>query len=224
MYLLLILINLGFISSYLFTSLMNTHILNIQKIGGYKELETTNNFVTNTYYSSDIFRKIRLTKLQTNTKQLFSSIFIPNLNYSAPILTVDTIKYSPELSVILINIYTSNDIHIKNLLEIKYEYLEYYYKPKTNLNNYKKIMNRSSLYSLYNDNKINKYCEIFDVYFTAYLKMFEYDPNKSSENNNFQMNFNINKKEIDVEQYKECIIDIYLENLTNQHHSANDFI
>jgi len=221
MYLLVIFINLGFISSYFFTPLVNTHILNIQKIDGYKELETTSNyFLTNTYYSSDIFRKIRLTKIETSTKQLFSSIFIPHINYSAPILTVDTIKYSSELSIILINIYTNNNTHIKSLSEIKYEYLEHYYKPKINLNNYKKIINRSSLFSLYDDNQINKYCEIFDVYFTAYLKMFEFDPNKLIENKNFQMNFNINKRELDILQYKQCMVDKYLD---KEHNLANDF-
>jgi len=219
--LLLILINLGFISSYLFTPLMDKHILNIKKMNGYKELETTSNdFVTNTYYSSDIFRKIRLTKLQTNSKQLFSSIFIPHTNYTAPILTVDTINYSPTFSIILINVYTNNSTHISDLLEIKYEFLEYCYKLKTNIHNYQKIINKSSLYSIYNDNQINKYCEIFQVYLTSYLQMFEYDPENSSENENFQLIFGSNKRKIDIEQYKECMIESTL----NKHHSADDFI
>jgi len=212
--LVLVLINFGIIYSYLFTPLINKHISLIKKIDGIKELPNiSNDFITRKYYSSSIFRKIKLTNIQTDNKQIFSSIFIPHINYSAPILTVDAIKYSDKLSTILINVYTNNSTYIDNLLEIKYEYLQYYYNIKTNINNYLKITNKSSLYSIYNDNQINKYCEIFEVYLTSYLKMFEFNPEKLEENDNFQMTFKNNKRKIDLNEYKEIFNDLFLKNL-----------
>lgn len=190
------------ICSYLFVPLMNKHIYQINKLDGIKELElNTNKFITNKYYSSDVFRKIKLTKIETDTKQIFRSIFIPHINYSAPILTVDCIKHSPKLSTILLNVYTHNITHINNLLDIKYEYLHYCNQIKTNVNDYNKIINKSSLYSIYDDDQINKYCEIFDIYFTSYLKMFEYNPTKSDDNHDVQITFIRNKIKIDLMEY-----------------------
>jgi len=222
--LVLVLINFSIVYCYLFTPLMNKHVSLIKNIDEIKELPNiSNDFITNKYYSSNIFKKIRLTKLQTDNKQIFSSIFIPYINYSAPILTVDAIRYSSTFSTILINVYTNNSTYIDNLSEIKYEYLEYYYNIKTNINNYRKITNKSSLYSIYNDNQINKYCEIFEVYLTSYLKMFEFNPEKLEENDNFQMTFKNNKRKIDLMEYKGCFNDEFLSKLLTENYLDINF-
>jgi hypothetical protein len=43
--------------------------------------------------------------------------------------------------------------------------------------------------------------------------MFEFNPEKLEENDNFQMTFKNNKRKIDINEYKEIFNDLFLKNL-----------
>jgi hypothetical protein len=47
--------------------------------------------------------------------------------------------------------------------------------------------------------------------------------NKLEENNNFQSKFSIEKRKIDLMQYKGCFDDLNLKNLLNQHYLDINF-
>jgi hypothetical protein len=166
-------INIKYIEKYNLTELPANNYFDL-KYGDSNSILQTHNFYNNH------FRKVRLTYFKSDDKELFSSIWYPSYNYDCPILNMDLVKFSHNISLCFINlieIYNSKEYYnnyIKPFMEIKNDYPELSESTSKQLLPFKNFLSKAMLYGhIYNNSLIDtSVSNALDRYLDEYGKMF----------------------------------------------------
>jgi hypothetical protein len=185
-----------------------------------------NSILQNYYFYNDIFKEVRLTYFISDDKELFSSTWYPSYNYDIPILNIELVKFTQNISLCFVNlieIYNRTEYYnnyVEPFIKIKNNYPELSVNTTKHLLPFKNFLSKAILYgNIYNftiiDNSVSK---ALDQYLDTYTNIFVNRPVIKYNVQKVHKEYNKIKKPIDKnyiikdyfdKEWYELLIDNY---------------
>ena len=168
-----------------------------------------NSILQNHYFCNDIFREVRLTYFKSDDKELFSSIWYPSYAYDTPILNIELVKFTQNISLCFVNlieIYNRTEYYnnyVEPFIIIKSNYPELSVNTTKHLLPFKNFLSKAILYgNIYNFSMINdSVSNAMDQYLDTYTNIFIKRP---------VINYNIQEVHKEYNKVKKAIDKNYI--------------